>query len=68
MTAKWKLIGSAGSLDDIQAMVIERWSWSTVEAQPTDDPKVWNVANAKGVRDGLRFRKAGQRYRFEHLI
>lgn len=63
--SEWALIGSAGSLEAVQAMVRERWYWSVCDTLPTDDPKVWQVASFKGVVDGVRIRQAGKRYRFE---
>lgn len=45
-------------------MVVERWGWSTCDAIPTSDPKVWNVASGNGVSE-LRIRQAGRRYRLE---
>lgn len=63
--AKWTLVGSAGSLEDIQQLVVRRWSWTKAEAVPTDDPTVWLVSGWNGIRDGYRFRQAGRRFRFE---
>lgn len=61
----WRLMGSAESLDDIRAMVVQRWYWSVCEAIPTDDPKVWSVASGNGPSQGMRIRQAGKRYRLE---
>jgi hypothetical protein len=63
--AGWRLMGSAGSLADLCAMVVERFYWSQCDALPTADPTVWQVASGKGVSAGLRIRRAGKRYRLE---
>lgn len=68
MSAGYHLIGSAGSLADLCAMVVERMYWSTCTPIETDDPKVWDVSGGRGVVEGLRIRQAGRRFRLERRV
>ena len=58
-----KLIGSAGSLEDIQK-AISKWYYSDVTLKQVND-KEWEVHNSKGLIDGVKVTLKKGRYRFE---
>lgn len=60
------LIGSAGSLDALNALVKKMWGWDTVVFIPISDNE-WSVSSFRGVVEGLRVVKKGKRYRFERI-
>lgn len=61
---EWKLQGSASSLEDIEKLLKSKWYWSTVEFNEISKD-TWSVSSGKGLRDGLRVVKKGNRYRLE---
>ena len=60
----WKLQGSASSLEDIEKLLKSKWYWSTVEFNEIGKD-TWSVSSGKGLQDGLRVVKKGNRYRLE---
>jgi hypothetical protein len=61
------MIGSAGSLDGLNALVKKMWGWETVIFTPVSDNE-WSVSSFKGVVDALRVVKKGRRFRFEQRL
>lgn len=66
MKIKYKLIGSASSLDKIIGMIKDSWFWSEVNLTPID-ANTWSVASGKGLMDRLRVVLKRGRYRFERI-
>lgn len=65
--ADYRMIGSAGSLDALNALVKKMWGWDTVIFTPVSDNE-WSVSSYKGVVDALRVLKKGKRFRFEQRL
>jgi hypothetical protein len=65
--ADYRMIGSAGSLDALNALVKKMWGWETVIFTPISDNE-WSVSSFKGVVDALRVVKKGRRFRFEQRL
>lgn len=61
--SKTRLIGSAGSLDQI-TQAISRFYYSTITLEAVS-PSQWMVRNSRGVIDGVQVRLVKSRYRFE---
>lgn len=65
--ASYRMIGSAGSLDALNALVKKMWGWETVIFTPVSENE-WSVSSFKGVVDALRVVKKGRRFRFEQRL
>lgn len=61
---KWKLQGSAGTLDDLKQLIIDNYYWSKVTTEQTAN-NCWSVGNAKCILDGYRIIEKKGRFRFE---
>lgn len=64
----YKLIGSAGSLEDLEKLIKDRWSWSHAIFKPTEIKNIFTVQsnpNHAGFIEGLRVVKKANRYRLE---
>jgi hypothetical protein len=65
-STKWTLTASTGALESLRKLVLERLYWAECIFAPTDDPTVWSVANALGVRPNWRVKHHKGRYRLEY--
>jgi hypothetical protein len=62
----WKLIGSAGSLEQLAELLKSKWYWSEVEfKEVADTTGIYDVLSSKNKHDALRVIKKGNRYRLE---
>ena len=61
-----KLVGSANSLQALEAFIKKKWNWSMVDFFPVDE-KTWEVVGFNGKIKELIVRKTGNRYRLEFV-
>ena len=62
--AKPNLIGSAPTLERIQALISKYFMGSKITLKP-DGEKKWSIHNAKGPLDAFVVIQKGKRFRFE---
>ena len=66
-TDKYKLVGSAGSLEQLLAKTIKYFCGSSIVFCKDEDEDNWSVYNSKGRILSARVVKKGARYRLEVL-